>query len=326
MKILILLLAVLVGHISRAAETLEEERKAFSGQLETISANAKEQKEKLGLQMITALGKSREAAKKAGNLDLVKAIDGETERWVSEGDLPLVPSQVPEINKLHDVFIKTIADQKLKEQRATLTAYDGYEKKLGQLEKTLVAQDKIKEAEAVRSERETTGESMAIKDAREAVAKADAGKTDKKPVSGPVSPEAAWKRLLKIKRYTKDGSQWFIDGLKSNKDPVKIDGEEFRAFDYLATHASGRLNYSFDEPISEFRSKVCLVDRSQKGNIIYKVETEEGVVFTSKEIKPGNRKEDVNLKFKPTKKLSLIIDENGTDQEDWGLWVNPEYR
>ena len=328
MKILILSLAVLLGHISRAAETLEEERKVFTGQLEKIAANAKDQKEKLGLQMITALGKSREAAKKAGNLDLVKAIDGETERWVSEGDLPLVPSQVPEITKLHEVYAKTCTEQKHREQRATLTAYDGYEKQLGQLEKSLVAQDKIKEAEAVRSERETTGESLAIKDAREAVAKANSLDPQNNAASG--SKEREWKNLKDHKKFKAAGNKYFTSAFKEwaekPEQSVTAGKQDYKGSEILYAHATGSIEFKFDVSISEFRGFACLEDRSGRGNIVFRIETESGEVFKSKEIKPGNRKEDINLKFEPTRKLVLIVDQNGENYEDWSFWAKPEYR
>ncbi len=330
---------MLLSGLPLVAETLDEAKKSFTGQLEKIDAGYREERAKLGNQLLAALGKNRETAKSVGDLDLVKALDAEMERWKKEEKPPLVPSERAEIAKLHDLYEKTVSELKLKEQRAMLSSHESYEKRLSQMEKGFVTEDKIKEAEEIRSERDATSESLAIKDAREAVAKADANMVKpaaQRPVPAPALEDAPWKSLKKIKKFTADGSKWFLKGLGpeikdlvGSRKTLKAAGEEYRFSEIIFTHASGRLTYTFDDPITEFRGRVCLNEGSvgfKKGNVIFKIETEEGEVFKSQEIKYGNNKEDVHVKFKPTHKLSLIIDQNGNDSEDWGFWANPEYR
>ena len=54
-------------------------------------------------------------------------------------------------------------------------------------------------------------------------------------------------------------------------------------------------------------------------------ETAEGEIFKSRPIRNAHR-EDVYLRFAPTRKLVLITDQNGSPDEDWSVWLRPEVR
>jgi len=92
-----------------------------------------------------------------------------------------------------------------------------------------------------------------------------------------------------------------------------------------ASHALGQFVYEFPRTITEFRSTLAVTSQGDIGNVIFKVETEEGVVYTSDPITP-KKPGDVHLRFKPTKKLVLITDPNGSDQRDHSIWLHPAVR
>ena len=50
-----------------------------------------------------------------------------------------------------------------------------------------------------------------------------------------------------------------------------------------------------------------------------------GQVFASRPIRHFQL-EEVYVRFQPTRKLVLITDPNGSNQEDWSVWLRPEVR
>lgn len=314
----------LSGSFLFAGESLKDLRKKFSDQSLTIAKKRDEELAKLESQLLAALGKLRESARVSGDLDSVKALDAEIERWKGDGELPWVESEHPEIAKLHTVFETAANELKIKEYRALLAWSVNYTKQLKQLEKLLVAENKIQDAEEARAEQKMLNDNLLVTKAREEVAKADAAK----PAPQTASPtgERPWNNLITHKDRKAKGNEYFVGGIDTHKNPVRIEQVEYQPTEIIYTHASGRLEFTFAFLISEFRGSVCMEDRSNRGNVVFSVETAEGEVFKSKEIKAGFRKEDFNLKFKPTRKLVLIVDENGGSEEDWSFWLKPEYR
>ena len=132
--------------------------------------------------------------------------------------------------------------------------------------------------------------------------------------------------LKNIDRAFDIRKKYFVGGIDSWKNPVKVGQVEYQPTEIIYTLASGRLEFTFEFRVSEFRGSVCIEDRSTRGNVVFRIETADGEIFKSKEIKSGSRKEDFNLKFKPTRKLVLIVDQNGGNEEDWSFWLKPEYR
>ncbi len=307
-----------------AEESLKDLRTKFADQPTAIGASHNEEVAKLETQLLDALGKLRESARASGDLDSVKALDAEIERWKEDRELPWVESEHPEIAKLHAVFGKAAANLKIKEYRAVLAWSENYRKHLNQLEKRLVAENKIQEAEEARAEQKMLSDNFLVSKAREAVAKADAEKPATQ--TAPAPGERRWINLIENKDWKAKGNRYFMDRINNWKNPVKVEKNEYQPTEIIYTHATGRLEFNFTFWVSEFRGSVCLEDRSNKGNVIFKVETDEGEVFKSKVIKPGSRKEDFSLKFRPTRKLVLIADENGVGHEDWSFWLRPEYR
>jgi hypothetical protein len=307
-----------------AEESLEDLRAKFADQPTVIGASHNEEVAKLGTQLLDALGKLRESARASGNLDSVNALDAEIERWKGDGELPWVESEHPEIAKLHAVYGKAATNLKIKEYRAVLAWSENYRKHLNQLEKRLVAENKIQEAEEARAVQKMLSDNFLVSKAREAVAAADAAKPA--PKTDPAPGGRPWNNLIANKDRKAKGSKYFVGGIDSWKNSVKVGQVEYQPTGIIYTHASGRLEFTFEFRVSEFRGSVCIEDRSTKGNVVFRIETADGEIFKSKEIKSGSRKEDFNLKFKPTRKLVLIVDQNGGNEEDWSFWLKPEYR
>jgi hypothetical protein len=122
------------------------------------------------------------------------------------------------------------------------------------------------------------------------------------------------------------GDSHFMSSLKS---PLarRVQGRIYPASQLIEAHAGGRIEYVFDQPIREFHAVVSMYETycAKKGSVIFKVETEHGPVYSSRPI--GNHdQEDVYLRFPPSKRLVLITDPNGSNQEDWSVWLHPECR
>jgi hypothetical protein len=122
------------------------------------------------------------------------------------------------------------------------------------------------------------------------------------------------------------GNKWFMASLR-NARPQKILGRTYPASDFIQAHAGGRIEYEFETPVREFRATLTMYDSygGTKGNVIFKIETEEGTVYTSRPIR-NSQEADVYVRFKPSRKLVLITDENGSPDEDWSVWLHPEVR
>ena len=122
------------------------------------------------------------------------------------------------------------------------------------------------------------------------------------------------------------GSSYFLSAIKSNS-PQRIGGQHLPSSQFINAHASGRIEYTFDEPITEFRAIAAMYESygAHKGRVIFRVETEHGQVYATRPIHNLQR-EEIYAKFKPARKLVLITDQNGSQDEDWSVWLRPEVR
>ena len=122
------------------------------------------------------------------------------------------------------------------------------------------------------------------------------------------------------------GSRWFLGGLKAAR-PKRIGGRVRPAAHFIEAHASGRIEYTFEQPVREFHAVLTMYESycAHKGSVVFKVETEHGPVYASRSLR-NLEQEDVYLCFQPTRKLVLITDQNGSNQEDWSVWLYPEVR
>ncbi len=129
------------------------------------------------------------------------------------------------------------------------------------------------------------------------------------------------------KTYTKaEGNRHFMGAVKNNQEK-RIGGRMVPPTHFIEAHASGRIEYEFEHPIQEFHAILTMYESygAHKGNVVFSVETEHGRIFRSRPVHNLHRL-PVYLKFKPSKKLVLITDQNGSDHEDWSVWLRPEVR
>ena len=302
-------------------------QKAFDSQHREIDTIYRADLAKLKEQLVLALGKSREAVKKTGDLDAVKVLDAELARWKEEGDLPLVEPDHPEITKLYQVYRTAEAGRLLKKQRAIVAWFQAYDTRLTALEKQLVAADKIGDAEAVRSERDTHRESMELAEAREAVKAAGNKEAPVAKQAPPRNFKRAWLDLKKLDWKSADGGRFFKQYFGKWRQSISLDGKELEDERFLYAHAPSRYEYEFKKPVTGFRAVILIPKEAPGGSsAIFSVLSDEGEVFRSKVISAANPKEEVEISFKPSKKLILVVDENGDDNSDWTFWVDPQYQ
>jgi len=122
------------------------------------------------------------------------------------------------------------------------------------------------------------------------------------------------------------GTRHFMGAIRSTQ-PRRIGGRVRPATQFIEAHASGRIEYEFDEPVTEFRAIATMYESycAHKGSVIFKVETEHGQVHATRALRNLER-EDVYVRFAPTRKLVLVTDQNGSADEDWSVWLQPEVR
>lgn len=107
----------------------------------------------------------------------------------------------------------------------------------------------------------------------------------------------------------------------------RMGGKLYRRDQFLFAHAPSRLRFTFENPITEFRSVIGLIEGGRLGSVTFKVGTDAGIVFTSRLISHAwNNVEKVALEFAPTKTLELITESGENNYEDWSNWLVPEVR
>lgn len=122
------------------------------------------------------------------------------------------------------------------------------------------------------------------------------------------------------------GNRFFMGAVQSSR-PKRIGGRLRPPAQFIEAHASGRIEFEFDEPVTEFRAIATMYESycAHKGRVIFKVETEHGPVHTTRSLRNLER-EEIYARFAPAKKLILITDQNGSADEDWSVWLWPEAR
>jgi len=138
----------------------------------------------------------------------------------------------------------------------------------------------------------------------------------------------AWKNLATTSASSMEGGSYF----KQDSAEVKVAkalGQKFRRDQFIPAHPASKITFTFLQPITEFRTVMVLREGkgTTKGNVAFKITTEEGEIYKSKSISHGKgNHERVTLKFKPSKMLILETEDNGDASEDWAIWLGPEIR
>lgn len=136
-----------------------------------------------------------------------------------------------------------------------------------------------------------------------------------------------WKNLTQEEPDAVRGSEYFIKWMK-NTEAKQIAGETVPADEFIFAHATGRIEYRFRQPITQFRCKIALLDENNGktndvGEVIFVVESDDGEVFRSEPVLPGSVQE-IDLTFEASKHLILITDDGGVAFSDWSVWLHPE--
>jgi hypothetical protein len=110
-------------------------------------------------------------------------------------------------------------------------------------------------------------------------------------------------------------------------DSAWVNGREFPPGQFLWMHAPKRVVYTFEQPITQFRSGIALRDGGSMGNVTFQVETDSGLVFQSMPIAHRSTNySKFTIEFPPTTKLILTTQPNGPNYEDWAMWLSPQVR
>jgi len=122
------------------------------------------------------------------------------------------------------------------------------------------------------------------------------------------------------------GNRHFMGAVR-NDAPRRIGGRARPASQFIEAHAGGRIEYVFDEPVTEFRAIATFYESycANKGRVIFRVETEQGEVHATRSMRNLER-EEIHVRFAPTRRLVLVTDSQGSADEDWSVWLWPEAR
>lgn len=310
---------------SSAGATLEELKAPREASLKQIRENCRVDVEKLSNQLLGALERGRDAAKAAGDEELAKSYDTEVELIKLVGEPPELQSSVPGITKLQTIYKTSREERYGRMYQAVVVWQKAYDAELDALGKKLLSSNQTEAAELVAAEREKLRSNELVTQAIEAV-ESTSTPTETAPTGSEKGGTKPWFSLVKTKWADMDGSQYFL-GMIKERGQIEIGGKKYqKGRDLIYTHAPGRIVYQFPSPVSEFRATGCLEERSGNGNVVFIVETADGEVYRGQPVKKDRNQEKIEIKFKPSTKLVIKVDENGGAAEDWSFLLEPEYR
>ncbi len=163
------------------------------------------------------------------------------------------------------------------------------------------------------------------------IEKAVAVQNELKPIKAEIDRRAAaataarapLRDLVKLKPVKADGSKWFHKHYKSS-DPITIDGTKYRRSERIYAHAPSTITWEFDPPVTQFKSTIAVMLPSQPsmGNVIFRVLSGETVLHESPPVYNGSTAE-IDIRFKPTKTLTLVTDPGEVEHADHSFWIKP---
>ncbi len=313
----------LAGHAT--ATDVETLRATYDKELETITRTHGERVNVLFQQYTNALAALLADVKTAGDLGKTLAVKNEVERFRVVRQVPDEFAELAEIRKIQMSFAAKARELVADKARKVVDLSQHYSSALLRLQRSLVSSDKLDKATAVEAERIRVASSKLLASAKLTVA-AEAKRSGSHPADrhGQKKTPPKWRDLKKIQPKSATGGRWFKDNFLSNK-PRSIAGRKCEASEFIMAHARARIEYEFLTPIREFRATIVVDTHDARGNVIFKVETNEGIVYNSNPV-TKEKLQDVELSFKPTRKLVLVTDQNGSDRHDHSLWLHPKIR
>ncbi|MEO0415821.1 MAG: NPCBM/NEW2 domain-containing protein, partial [Verrucomicrobiota bacterium] len=175
-------------------------------------------------------------------------------------------------------------------------------------------------AKEVRSEIEAITAETIITSANEAVQQAGEAKT------APAVPsfDSEWISLIGLD-FEAEGGKYFSNALVNENEKIRtFRGVGYKNSQILYSHSPGKYTFHFHQPVTGFKGIACIESRSNKGNVVFTIETDtEGEVYRSEAVHSGRRGEEITTGFKPAKTLVLSVLRNGGGAEDWAFWLKP---
>jgi hypothetical protein len=280
----------------------------------------------LDQQYIQKLRELHDRKKEQGDLEGVIAVANEIKRFQQEGAISEEElTGFLDIKRLQGSYTKQADTLERTKAKRILTLSAQYDRALGRLQRNFVKSNKIDAARTVQDERRRVASSEAVASAKTILSHdtEPSGTLDtQKQVTPTLASSAKWQDLTRMKYKSATGGKYFKQSLHDG-DPKRIGDKLHDASEFIWAHASGKIEYDFPKPITEFKATIAL--SSNAGNVIFKVETDKGLVYTSEPITKGAQ-ESISIQFAPSKKLVLITDANGPPNHDHSLWLNPKVR
>jgi len=171
---------VLVGCVLLAQSVFADQpslRSAYEAGLRKIDAESEQQRERLRQWYLTSLHALKQQAQQEGSLDKVTGVLDETKRFEKEQLVPVKPFSMPELHRLQVSYHNNISRFEVHCAQQVIDLTVRYNRELATLEKQLVRVGQIKEATAVREEREKLTESVPVTSAKKCLAKVLPSKT-----------------------------------------------------------------------------------------------------------------------------------------------------
>jgi len=287
-----------IGDAVGAPRELDSLKFKFEVRLKAIEAS----RAKLDSSYEKALKEYEARVKESGDLTLTLAVRDELEQFRTG------PSKVDtgagRLGKLRTIYERNLEKQALEDRREKQALYANYTSDLDSLRQELTKAGETEGAGAVATE---------FTSAEKLLANLRDGEWVDLKTHSPTSIASTYKR--------------FEERLKA-PTPRTIDGKEYDSSEFIFAHAPSEIQYNFRERIRQFRATIALHDEVVSvGDVVFKVKTDEGVVFTSKRISgKTSMTQVIDLRFDPTSTLTLVTDPNGNISADHAIWLKPEIR
>ena len=135
------------------------------------------------------------------------------------------------------------------------------------------------------------------------------------------------RNLAKLKPAEFDGSPMFHQFFDKD-DAVHVDGKKYAKEERIYAHAHSTLTWKFESPVTSFSSIITVMvhgrDRIEgRGKVVFRVLSRGKVLYESSSVESGEHVK-VDIKFKPTRALTLVTDDLGDQDCDHGFWVQPK--
>lgn len=303
-----------------SAATLEELQSSFMSRYDEVNTKRDEQLKKLEASYLGALERHLAKVTGSGKLDEVLPVRNEIEAVRTDGDsLPeLAKSADRELKATRGKFVGARGQIIETHAKSLIELSDKMISALEVQERELTQAGKLDEAIAARRMRETLASDKGIQASRERLA-IEKG-------NGQLLGE--WENLLEnsfvvVKKGGYDPHVYGADltGLKAFVPLITwVEKEGVEKGEAFLCVAPTTVEFNFKEPVQQFRAEARPVGG---GKLAMRVRVGAKIFY---EHVAGREAASINLKFEPTRKITLEVDPLGDLTHDWGYWFSPEVR